>query len=117
MVHDVSDEEIKKTEQEMEALSFEIFETIFQGRLEAYEEDADYIGMIYATRAGYDSRQILNLLHRLAQENTESTNEHYTHEQIEKRLILIEQNFQTISYPENLFDFRSRWENKKISFK
>jgi len=117
IVHDVSDEETKKTEQEMEALSFEIFETIFQGRLEAYEEDADYIGMIYATRAGYDSRQILNLLHRLAQKNTESTNEHYTHKQIEKRLILIEQNFQTISYPENLFDFRSRWENKKISFK
>jgi len=108
------DEEAKATEEEMEKLAFEIYETIFNGRLAEYEKEADYLAMIFAARAGYDATQILSILERLVASESESTNEHYTADQLKTRVDDIRVNLDRLILPENLFDHRLRWEEMAL---
>jgi hypothetical protein len=96
------DEDTKEIEAEMEELAFEIYETIFNGRLEEYEEEADFLAMIYSLRAGYQYRQLLNLLKKIYMADCESTNEHYTHDQIAKRIDDLEKNKEKIDVSSNI---------------
>ena len=106
------DEEMRKVEAEMEELCFEIFETIINGRLQAYEKEADELAIIYAARAGYDSRQFLTLLNRMKSYSSQSTNEHYTQDQIAERITLIKGELNKLILPNNLFDHKDRWERR-----
>lgn len=106
------DEESKKVEAEMEELCFEIFETIINGRLQAYEKEADELAVIYAARAGYNSREFLTLLNRMKFSSSESTNEHYTQDQIDERIKLIKKEITGSDLPNNLFDHKDRWERR-----
>ncbi len=108
----VQDEEMRKVEAEMEQLCFEIFETVVNGRLQAYEKEADELAVIYAARAGYDSRQMLTLLQRLRSSSSQSTNEHYTQDQIAERIEIVRNELVRITLPDNLFDHKDRWERR-----
>jgi len=109
------DEDFQSVEQEMEELSFEIYETIVNGRLEEYEEEADELAVLYASRAGYDGRQILNLLMRLKHASAKTNNEHYTQSQIEERIERISKNLSSLPVNGGLFDHKDRW-NKRVRF-
>ncbi len=103
------DDEMLQVEQELEKISFEIFETIIHGRLEAYERNADELAILYTLRAGYDVRQLLSLLHRLKHASTRSNNKHYTQDQIAERIIRIEKKLDKLTLSRNLFDHAARW--------
>lgn len=111
------DQHTKDVEAEMEKLAFDIFETIFNGRLADYEKEADYLAMIYAARAGYDARQLLDILDRLLVLESETTNEHYTQEQIRIRVDDVRNNLQRLILPDTLFDHRERWQEIAIYLK
>jgi len=93
----------------MEELSFEIFETIIQGRLDEYEEEADYLGMIYSLRAGYAPQGFISLLQRLVSSNLLSNNEHYTPEMNKKRIEMMGRNLKKIDPPKGLLTNRDRY--------
>lgn len=78
------DHEFDQTEQDLEEMELQMYEDIFAGRLEKYEQEADQVGMIYAARAGYNPRALGTLLNRMA--GNKSNNEHYTAQSINKRL-------------------------------
>jgi len=109
------DEGTKDIEAELENIALESYETIFNGRLAEYEEEADYLGMIYSLRAGYDYSKLLELLERLYALETESTNEHYSSQQIADRITALEENIKNIkiSHKVLLLDKQYRWENMK----
>ena len=81
-----TDAEYKAVEEELDAMALEIYDTIYQGRMDAYEVEADSYGTLYAARAGYKSSVIHSLLQRLLHSERGSTNEHYTPEQITGRI-------------------------------
>ncbi len=108
------DEEIGDVEAEMEDLAVEIYDTIFNGRLEQYEQEADYLGLLYAARAGYNAREALTLLNRLFLIESQSTNEHYTTEQIRKRIKIIKNNPYNLSLPQKLFSHKARWKETAL---
>ncbi len=87
-----SDSLYKDVEQELEDIALSIYETIFAGRLEQYEEEADRLGLLYSARAGYAPSAMIDLLTRLIIGRETSNNEHYTKDQITWRKNLI-QNF------------------------
>lgn len=109
------DETTSEIEAELENIALESYETIFNGRLEEYEEEADYLAMIYSLRAGYDYSRLLDLLTRLYAFETESTNEHYSMSQIRDRITALETNIKQIkiSHKIELMDKQYRWENMK----
>lgn len=80
------DAEYQAVEEEMDAMALEIYDTIYQGRMDAYEVEADRFGALYAARAGYNARLLNGLLHRLLVSSPGSTNEHYTPSQIQTRI-------------------------------
>jgi len=106
------DEEIKAVEQEMEELSFQIFETLVNGRLEEYEKEADELAVIFASRAGYDGKALLTLLQRMKNINSQSTNEHYTQNQIVDRISMTKNFLSRIELPSNLFNKKVRWQHR-----
>ena len=108
----VQDATSKAVEEEMEQLCFDIFETVMNGRLQAYEKEADELAVIYAARAGYNSRQMLTLLQRLKSSSSQSTNEHYTQDQITERIEIVRDELAGITLPNNLFDNKDRWERR-----
>ena len=85
------------------------------GRLQSYEKEADVLAVIYASRAGYDSRHILNLLLRLKHSSSKTNNEHYTQEQIEERIERISENLSSLPLSSDLFDHKDRW-NRRSGF-
>lgn len=109
------DKEFLSVEQEMEELCFSIYETIVNGRLQAYEKEADELAVLYASRAGYNGSHMLNLLQRLKHSSSQTNNEHYTQEQIEKRIERISKNLSTLPLNGNLFDHKDRW-NRRSGF-
>lgn len=104
-------DEAKEIEQEMEELAFETFETIIAGRLREYEEEADRLALLYTLRTGYDYTALHNLLLRLQRDQSESTNEHYSQEQIGERLILVKSALEEIKLPPEiqLMQQQERW--------
>jgi hypothetical protein len=105
----------KEIETELEDIALEAYETIFNGRLAEYEEEADYLAMIYSLRAGYEYSRLPDLLKRMQAFETQSTNEHYSSEQISDRLIALEENIKKIkiSHKIVLMDKQYRWQNMK----
>jgi len=77
-------DEPDEVEAELDELSLEIYETIFQGRLDDYEKEADIEGIKLATTAGYQPQSLKTLLLRIASQK--SNNQHYRGEIIEKRI-------------------------------
>ncbi|MCF7793178.1 MAG: M48 family metalloprotease [Candidatus Cloacimonetes bacterium] len=106
------DEEMKSVEEEMEQLSFEIFETLVNGRLEQYEQEADQLAIIFASRAGYNGRELLTLLNRLKTSSSQTTNEHYTQKQIIDRIGMIKNYLNSIQLSSNLFSNQNRWQKR-----
>lgn len=106
------DENMKLVEEEMEQLSFEIFETLVEGRLEEYEKEADELAVIFSSRAGYNGREIVSILQRLKNNSSQSTNEHYTQDQIAERIIMIQNFLNHIDLPNGLFNHQTRWQRK-----
>ncbi|MCF7858383.1 MAG: M48 family metalloprotease [Candidatus Cloacimonetes bacterium] len=110
-----TDKEYQSSEAEMEELCFDIYEIIVNGRLQEYEKEADQLAIIYASRAGYDGRQLLNLLQRLKQSATISSNEHYTPGQIEKRIVIVKEKLSHYNFNRELFDKYERF-NSTVRF-
>ena len=106
------DDQIKAVEEELEELSFQIFETLINGRLEKYEKEADELAIIFASRAGYNGKEMLTLLNRLKTNSSQTTNEHYTQKQITDRLALIQKFLAKTNLPSDLFNQKARWEKK-----
>jgi len=103
------DKEFLDVEAEMEELCFNIYETIVNGRLQAYEKEADELAVLYASRAGYNGRAMIDLLNRLKNSDSQSNNEHYTQEQIQERISRISNFLSTLPNCNNLFNFKARW--------
>ncbi len=112
-------DEITDIETELENIALESYETIFNGRLAQYEEEADFMAMVYALRAGYDYSRLPDLLQRLYELQTESTNEHYSSTQIADRITALEINIKKlkISHKIDLMDKKYRWENMQEKLK
>ena len=104
------DEEILAVEQEMEELSFQIFETLVNGRMEQYEKEADELAVIFASRAGYNGEELLTLLNRLKNNSSQTTNEHYTQKQITDRIGMMKDFLSRLDLPSDLFNNKTRWE-------
>jgi hypothetical protein len=109
------DEKIQKVEEELEAELFDFYETVFKGRLEKYEAEADELGILYIMRSGYAPQHARNILQRLAQNNIGSTNEHYTQKQLLDRLHNLRQS-QFNSANQTNFNI-SNWQNIKAGIR
>ncbi|MBT5420827.1 MAG: M48 family metalloprotease [Candidatus Cloacimonetes bacterium] len=109
------DEEFLSVEAEMEELCFSIYETIVNGRLQSYEKEADELAVLYASRAGYNGRHMLNLLQRLKHSSSKTNNEHYTQDQINERIGRISKSLSLLQSSSDLFDHKERW-NRKAGF-
>ena len=92
---DAFDDETSAIEDELEDEIFSMYETLVKGRNDAYEEEADYVGAIYAARAGYDPAAMLTLIQRIA--TMRSTDGHYRAELLGKRLTLFKKNLSRIT--------------------
>jgi len=97
--------EMQATNQDLESMALEAYETIFKGRLEGYEEEADTYGMIYAARAGYDPRAMANYLAKLSRGNQLSGNAHYTPQQNAERLSQVNKWLDHQRMPERLLEY------------
>ncbi len=104
------DSKYDDAEAELEDIALSVYEVIYAGRLEKYEEEADKLALIYASRAGYDPHAFDDLLSRLLIKGQSSNNEHYTLAQIGWRKDLIEQRLQTTDYPDGLRDWTERYQ-------
>ncbi len=71
-------EEMGKVSMDLDDLALESYETIFQGRLSDYEEEADKLGLLYAVRSGYDPTAMVSLLSRMGKDHSTKGSEHYS---------------------------------------
>lgn len=107
---DAYDEETKLTEQELEDEAFSMYETIFQGRLDAYEKEADALAILFAARAGYSPLELRSALQRLLNAKTNSNNQHYRKDFLQMRLNWIDEGLADVKFPSNLLTNQTRWE-------
>jgi uncharacterized protein YraI len=75
-----------ETEKELEQLTVGIYETVYQGRLAVYENEADEYAVYLLQNAAYSAESAYSFLARLVNYNKTSNNEHYTPNQIKSRL-------------------------------
>jgi len=78
-------------EAELEADIRQLYDTLIQGRLDEYEEEADLLGMLFTARSGYDPGVAPNLIARLLNTRYESNNQHYRRDSIRQRSVWIGQ--------------------------
>ncbi|MBS1271158.1 MAG: Beta-barrel assembly-enhancing protease [Candidatus Marinimicrobia bacterium] len=97
-------EEMQDTSDELESIALESYETIFAGRLQEYEDEADSYGCTIAARAGFDPESMVSFLGRLSQEGDLSGNEHYTTDQNRDRQYRIQRWITRTGFPDNLFE-------------
>ncbi len=83
-VPDAYDEHAKEIEAELEEDLLSIYETLVEGRLDQYEQEADQLAMIYAARSGYDPIALGLVLQRL--QGASCNNEHMRSEIVGKRV-------------------------------
>lgn len=102
-------------EDDLDQFALNAYETIFEGRLARYELDADRIGLIYAARSGYDPKAMVRILTRIKKAKTKSTNEHYTIQQIEQRLMGIKLALNSIPSEPKYFHFAERWQKNTVA--
>lgn len=62
-----------------------------------FEKEADYVGMYYMARAGFDTSNVANLWRRMAIENPKAINKGYTHPTNPDRYLAIEKTYKEIS--------------------
>lgn len=103
------DEETALTEKEMEDEAFSMYETIVKGRLDAYEQEADEIGMLLTARAGYDPKTLSSLLNRLVKSSVTSNNQHYRIENIQQRITWVDKFIAKKKLPEGLMQGNDRF--------
>lgn len=105
--------EMQAANQDLESMALDAYETIFHGRLEGYEEEADTYGMIYAARAGYNPQAMATYLAKLSRGGQLSGNEHYTPQQNTKRLTTVKKWLQHERMPNRLLEYNAdrfhRW--------
>ena len=111
------DEKYDDVEAELEDIALSIYETIYQGRLEEYEEEADKLGLLYAARAGYNPQALEHILMRLIMLGKASNNEHYTQAQIGWRKDLVENKLNSYDLPKGLRYWEDRYLQKTKSLK
>ena len=104
------DEKYDDVEAELEDIALSIYETIYQGRLEEYEEEADKLGLLYAARAGYNPQALEHILMRLILLGKASNNEHYTQSQIGWRKDLVESKLDSYVFPKGLRFWEDRYQ-------
>jgi len=73
----------------LESEVFEIYNTLISGRLDAYEEEADRLALLFMARATYDYQVSGELLNRLLASRIDSNNQHYRKESLRQRLALL----------------------------
>ncbi|MGD9210028.1 MAG: M48 family metalloprotease, partial [Desulfobacteraceae bacterium] len=112
-----NDDKWKAIEEDLDQFALDAYETIFNGRLSRYELDADRIGLIYTARSGYDPKALIEMLQRLKQTKTISTNEHYTSHNVEQRLQGIEVALNAIPSNGKYFRFADRWRKNTMVLK
>ncbi len=93
------EERISMTEKELEELSLSIYETIVKGRLTKYEAEADKLGLLYATRAGFDPKRMLQLLYKMKERNIQSNNQHYSQKELTDRIERIKKDLKKLRIP------------------
>lgn len=98
--------------EELEDLSFSIYERLIEGRLDEYEEEADNLGMIYAIRAGYAPQGMISLLQRMVSANVLSNNEHYRPEINQHRIERMTVNLRRMNVPDGLSNQRDRYQRQ-----
>jgi len=103
-------EKYDDVEAELEDIALSIYETIYQGRLEEYEEEADKLGLLYAARAGYNPQALEHILMRLILLGKASNNEHYTQSQIGWRKDLVESKLDSYVFPKGLRFWEDRYQ-------
>ncbi len=103
------DEKIAMTEKELEELSADIYEVIVEGRLKKYEAEADRLGLLYATRAGFDPNGMITLLNRMLLENAKSNNEHYSQDEIKKRISRVKKDIKKLKVPRKVLINKKRY--------
>ena len=109
------DEKYDDVEAELEDIALSIYETIYQGRLEVYEEEADGLALLYTARAGYYPNALEHILMRLILLGKASNNEHYTQDQIGWRKDLVEEKLENMSLPKGLQYWEDRYLQKTKS--
>jgi len=107
------DEEIALTEKEMEDEAFSMYETIIKGRLDAYEQEADEMGMLLTARAGYNPVVLSSLLNRLNRSSMESNNQHYRKENIQQRMVWVDKFIAKNKFPAQLLYNKDRFTSMK----
>lgn len=108
------DDKYKKLESELDDFALAVYEIIFSGRLSQYELDADDFGMIFSARCGYQPGLMTGLLKRIISSQTLSDNDHYTQEQIKKRLDNIKSALNSSRWKGNFNNFEKRWEKNMV---
>lgn len=83
---DAFSDKAKAVEEELEKDIMQMFETLIQGRLDAYEDEADQLALVFMARAGYQPNASLSLLSRLLDTRYESNNQHYRTTSLKSRL-------------------------------
>ncbi|MCF7804330.1 MAG: M48 family metalloprotease [Candidatus Marinimicrobia bacterium] len=94
--------DIQSTSDDLENIAIESYETIFSGRLQEYEDEADEYGLTIAARAGYAPSAMVDYLGRISAGKTLSGNEHYTTEQNAERREQIIQWIDDTRFPDEL---------------
>jgi predicted Zn-dependent protease len=103
-------DKFKEVESELDDFALAVYETIFSGRLSQYELEADRFGMVFAARCGYQPGLMADLLERMIKSQALSNNDHYTQEQIKKRLDSIKSALNSGRWEGNFNNFEKRWQ-------
>lgn len=111
------DDKYKELESELDDFALAVYEIIFSGRLSQYELDADRSGMVFAARCGYQPGLMAGLLERMVNSQTLSENDHYTQEQIKKRLDSIKSALDSGRWKGNFNNFEKRWQTHMANLK
>lgn len=98
------------TEEELESFALSAYELIYAGRLDKYETEAHQMGMLFTARAGYDPAALADLLQRMIDTKTKSTNEHYRPQETKKRLAQIQKELQSGRWRGEFLRFDERWQ-------
>ena len=68
------DEEVVQTSRELTEMADQIYEYVISKKLESYEHEADFWGMVYAYRAGYEPTAAIDLIQRIHQQQGDFKN-------------------------------------------
>ena len=99
---------------ELENVTSEIYDSLSGGGTNKSVEETDYLGLIYAARAGYNSREAIALFKRLILVASVSITQEYSVSALEKRLASLEKNLQKLALPKKLFNHKKRWKEEEV---